>query len=53
MGVTAAAETFFLDVGDFTTGSHLAIAADDAATNERRVPEKSNETHERLTLDLR
>jgi hypothetical protein len=45
MTVTAAGMALFLDVGNFATGSELAILANHAPTAERREPEKPNETH--------
>ena|SRR6266487_2422614 len=45
MAAAAAGFSFFLDVGDFTTGSHLAVPADNASAGECGETEKPNKTH--------
>ena len=42
--MTAAAQTFFFHVGDFTIRGHLAVLAHDASTGEVSEAEKPNET---------
>ena len=43
--VDVAAPALLLDVGHFTTGRQLAIAADDASAGECAKPEESDQTH--------
>ena len=51
MPVASTGFALFLDVRDFTAGSHFAVTANDAAAGESSEAEKPNETHDVLPLE--